>query len=71
MDKKSLMKKITEKIGRDKAIELVTQAYNTELVTTMLNRLEQNRPQMMNPIKRRDQLTDALERVLQVCELTG
>lgn len=70
MDKKATMKKITEMVGRDKAIELVTQAYNTELLANMLNRLELNRPRMVSPNKRRDQLADALDRVLQVCELT-
>jgi len=70
MDKKATMKKITEKIGREKAIDLVMQAYNTELLTTLLNRLEEGKTKMIGGYKRRDQLDDALERVLAVCDLT-
>ena len=65
------MQKITEKIGRDKAIELVMQSYNTELLTTLLNRLEEAKPRMIGGYKRRDHLEEALERVGEVCELTN
>ena len=34
MENKQIMKRITDKVGRDKALELVSQAYNTELITT-------------------------------------
>lgn len=71
MDHKATMAKIVEKIGRDKAIELVTQAYNTEMLTTLLNRLEENKPNMISKFNRRDQLGDALQRVLDVCDLAG
>ena len=71
MEKKAMMKKITEKVGRDKAIDLVMQAYNTELLTTLLNRLEDNKPNMIGGYKRRNQLDDALERVAEVCDLTN
>ena len=70
MDKKSTMRKIAEKVGRDKAIDLVSQAYNTELISTMLSRLEQNKPRIAAANRRRDQLADALDRVMQVCDLT-
>ena len=70
MDKKTLMKKITEKIGRDKAIDLVMQAYNTELLTNLLNRLEEGKSRMIGGYKRRDHLQDALDRVAEVCDLT-
>jgi hypothetical protein len=69
MDKKAAMKKIVEKVGREKAIELVTQAYNTEMLTTLLSRLEENKPKMIGQYNRRDQLQDALDRVLEVCDL--
>lgn len=69
MEKKAIMKKITEKVGRDKAIDLVTQAYNTEMLTMLLTRLEA-RPKMLSRADQRDQLQDALERVLAVCDLT-
>jgi hypothetical protein len=71
MDKTALMKKITEKVGRDKAINLVMQSYNTELLTTLLNRLEEGKTRMIGGYKRRDQLADALERVAEVCDLTA
>jgi len=71
MEKKAAMKKIVEKVGREKAIELVTQAYNTEMLTTLLNRLEENKPKMIGQFNRRDQLNDAIERVLEVCDLVA
>lgn len=71
MDKKELMQKITDKVGRDKAIEMVMQAYNTELLTTIVSRLEEGKSKMIGGYKRRDHLQDALERVLTVCELTA
>jgi hypothetical protein len=70
MDKKTLMKKIAEKVGRDKAIDLVMQSYNTELLTSLMSRLE-SKDRMIGGYKRRDHLADALERVLDVCDLTG
>ena len=66
MDKKALMKKIIEKVGRDKVIDLVMQSYNTELLTTLLNRLEEGKTRMIGGY----QLADALERVAKVCDLT-
>jgi len=69
MDNKQMMKCITEKVGQAKAIEIVMQAYNTELITTWLSRMEVGKPHMLGGSKRRDHLHDALERVLEVCEL--
>ena len=71
MEHKAIMAQIVAKIGREKAIELVTQAYNTEMLTTLLNRLEENKPNMISKFNRRDQLGDALQRVLDVCNLAG
>jgi hypothetical protein len=70
MEHKEKMKKIIEKVGREKAVDLVVQAYNTEMLTTLLNRLEEGKPKMITKFNRRDQLGDALDRVLEVCELT-
>lgn len=70
-EKKSLMREIVAKVGRDKAIELVVQSYNTELVTTWLSRMEIDKPTMMSPKKPRDHLADALMRVAAVCDLTS
>jgi hypothetical protein len=70
MDKKILMNKITEKVAPEKAIEMVMQAYNTELMTTLLGRLEENKPKMLGTNVARDHLAKALERVVEVCALT-
>jgi len=66
-----MMKKIVAKVGKDKAIDLVIQAYNTELLSTMMNRKEEGLSKMIGQYKRRDHLEDALHRVLDVCELAG
>ena len=70
MDKKLAMKKITQNVSREKAIEMVMQAYNTELLTTLLGRLEEHKPKMLGNNVARDHLAKALERVVEVCELT-
>ena len=70
MAKKILMKKITDKVGRECAINMVMQAYNTELMTTLLGRLEDKKPMMLGANKARDHLAVALERVAEVCDLT-
>lgn len=68
MEKHTLMKNIVDRVGREKAIELVMEAYNTELITTWLSRLEATKP--MGARKTTDHLADALERVGTVCDLT-
>jgi hypothetical protein len=68
-DKKEAMMEITAKVGRERAIDLVMQSYNTELLNTRLRRLEDGVPGIGN-YKRRDHLEDALKRVLEVCDLT-
>ena len=70
MEKKVLMKKITDKVGAESAISVVMQAYNTELMTTLLGRLEKNKPKMLGANVARDHLAKALGRVVEVCELT-
>ncbi len=69
MDNKEMMQRITDKVGREKGIELVLQAYNTELITTWLSRLEPGKP--LGGPKRHDHLGDALKRVAELCELTA
>ena len=69
MDKKAAMQDIIAKVGRDKAIDLVMKAYDTELMATLLNRLEEGKSKMIGAYKRRDHLEAALKRVLEVCEL--
>ncbi len=68
-DKTELMKEIIAKVGKEKAIDLVMQSYNTELLTTLLRRLEEGTPGI-GAYKRRDHLADALRRVVEVCDLT-
>lgn len=70
-EKKTVMQEIVAKVGREKAIELVIQSYNTELVTTWLSRMEVDKPSLVGKAKARDHLSDALGRVLSVCELTS
>jgi len=70
MEKKAQMQKIIGMVGREKAIDLVMQAYNTEMLTTLLHRLEEGKPNLITKFNRRDQLQDALNRVVEVCELT-
>jgi hypothetical protein len=69
MDKSAEMKKIIAAVGREKAIDLVMSAYNTEMLTTLLNRLEEKKPMSGN--FRRNQLEDAITRVLEVCALSA
>jgi glucuronate isomerase len=69
MDKSAEMKKIIAAVGRDKAIDIVMTAYNTEMLTTLLNRLEEKKPMTGNI--RRNQLEDAIARVLEVCDLSA
>ena len=62
-----MMKAIADKVGQEKALEIVMQAYNTELITTWIARIEANKP--IGGPQRRDHLTDALQRVMEVCGL--
>ena len=68
-DKKEAMLEIVAKVGREKAVDLVMQSYNTELLTTLLNRLEEGKSTQIGGYRRRDHLEDALRRVQAVCEL--
>ena len=69
MDKTEIMKAISAKVGQAQAIEIVMQAYNTELLTTWLSHLEPNKPGLSVTKKQHDHLSDALERVKEVCDL--
>ncbi|AOS45567.1 hypothetical protein Verru16b_02650 [Lacunisphaera limnophila] len=69
LDKKEAMLEIIAKVGRERAIDLVMQSYNTELLTSLLNRLEEGKASMIGGYKRRDHLTDAMKSVREVCEL--
>ena len=67
--KNDLMREIIAKVGKEKAIDLVMQSYNTELLSTRLRRLEEGTPGI-GAYTRRDHLSDALKRVVEVCDLT-
>jgi hypothetical protein len=69
-DNKAIMKDIIAKVGRERAIDMVMQSYNTELLTTLLNRLEEGKVRQIGGYKRRDHLQAALKRVVEVCDLT-
>jgi hypothetical protein len=71
LDNKQMMKRIVDAVGQSAAIQMVMQAYNTELITTWLSRLEVGKPKMMGAAKRRDHLRDALERVFETCDLAS
>jgi len=68
-NKSDAMKEIIAKVGKEKAIDLVMQSYNTELLATRLRRLEESTPGI-GAYMRRDHLADALQRVVEVCNLT-
>lgn len=70
MTKKDLMQNITRKVGAEQAISLVMAAYNTELITNKLSRLE-NKPGPDKLGSKKDHLDLALRRVLDVVELTN
>jgi hypothetical protein len=71
MDKKQRMKKIVEKVGHDKAVELVMNAYNTELIASWLRHIEASQGgKVVRAAERRDHLGNALDRTVEVCGLT-
>ena len=69
MDNKQMMQAISGKVGKEKAVEIVMQAYNTELLTTWIARVQAAKP--IGGPQRRDHLNDALVRVTEVCDLLG
>ena len=71
MDKKAAMQDIIARVGKERAIDMVMKAYDTELMTTLMNRLEEGKSKMIGAYKRRDHLEAALKRVLEVCELAS
>lgn len=72
MDKLSndeIMVKIVAYVGRDRAIQLVNEAYNAEIVSNRLGRLATSTGPKIEQFAAKDLLRLALERVLTVCEL--
>jgi len=64
------MQEITRKVGAQQAIGLVMDAYNTELITNKLARIE-DKPGGQKLSSKKDHLELALRRVLEVVELTN
>ena len=69
MEKRQAMKRIVERLGRDRAIELVMNAYNTELIASWLRHIESSQAGKVARAERRDHLGNALDRVSEVCGL--
>ena len=69
--KKDLMQNITRRVGAEQAIALVMGAYNTELITNKLARMESGKPTSDKLGAKKDHLELALRRVLDVVELTN
>lgn len=68
MSKKELMKAITDIVGRQEAVGLVTEAYHAEILSNRLSRMETN-PVGIKHTEKRDLLQQALERVHEVVAL--
>jgi hypothetical protein len=66
-ENKELMDIIVRQLGRDKAVEVVMAAYNTEVMSNRLARMETVPVPIKGPA--RDLLLLALKRVVEVCSL--
>jgi hypothetical protein len=71
LENNQMMKRIIDTVGQDIAIQMVMQAYNTELITTWLSRLEPGKAKVSVSVKQKDHLRAALERTLETCELAN
>jgi hypothetical protein len=68
MTKKDLMKRISDAVGPQEAVRLVTDAYNSEILANRMSRME-TEPSGIRRTEKRDLLQQALERVIAVVEL--
>lgn len=66
MTEKEIMAQIVAKVGPTEARQLVTSAYNSEIVANRLGRLEEHKTAMATARQRTPLLKLALERVLEV-----
>jgi len=71
MKNQEQMKTIVTALGREKAVDVVMHAYNTELITSWLAHLEAAKTGKLGGPARRDHLQDALARVVEVCRLSA
>lgn len=66
-EKQELMNVVVKQLGRDKAVEVVMAAYNTELLSNRMARMETGSTRLKTGA--RDFLLLALKRVVEVCGL--
>jgi hypothetical protein len=71
LSNRDLMQRIIAHLGKEQAVRLVNEAYNAEILANRLGRMEANPPLSQRTPSAKDLLRLALERVLEVCELTG
>lgn len=69
MTDKEMMAQIVAEVGPAEARQLVTSAYNSEIVANRLGRLEGNKTAMATAKSRTPLLRLALQRVLEVVKL--
>jgi len=70
-DKKKLMQIIIASVGKNEAVRLVSTAYDAEILTNRIGRLEATFNKTLAPARpATDLLLEALERVVAVCELS-
>lgn len=69
--KKELMQQIVAYVGPGEAIRLVSDAYSAEVLATRIGRIEEGSQNFIKQARAPiDLMQLALERVLQICELT-
>ncbi len=68
MTKKEMMRKISEVVGPLEATKLVVEAYNSEILSNRMSRME-TAPSAMPNTGKKDLLQKALERVIEVIDL--
>ncbi|MBX3749414.1 MAG: hypothetical protein KF897_04940 [Opitutaceae bacterium] len=69
--KKELMQQIVAYVGPTEAIRLVSDAYSAEVLATRIGRIEEGSQNFIKQARPPlDLMQLALERVLQICELT-
>lgn len=68
MTKKDLMQQIVKAVGPLEAVRLVTDAYNSEILSNRMSRME-TEPVGIRRTEKKDLLLQALERVVEVLGL--
>lgn len=71
LSNRDIMQRLVAHLGKEKAIRLVNEAYNAEILANRLGRMETKPPLSKMTPSSKDLLRLALERVLEVCELAN